>query len=310
MPALFRDYRFAFFLTCAAACWGIATVISKRAVEEIAPLALLPLQLTASVLVLTLMITITRARTGRGMCSPGIGRLALLGVLNPGISYALSLLGLARITASLSVLLWALEPLLILALAWWILRDRITRASLLAMAAAFAGVILIVFQSGAGGDVTGVALTVAGVGACAVYTVICRKLLADDSALTIVLAQQASALVFAIALYGVALLARWDTSITDISTGAWISAIASGLLYYAVAFWFYLSGLRQVGAATAGVFINLIPVVGISAAYLLLGERLTAREWLGAGIVLTAVTGAAVLRANPHTTHPSEHQAT
>ena len=45
-------------------------------------------------------------------------QLAWLGVLNPGVSYALSLAGLQRITASASALLWALEPILILALAW------------------------------------------------------------------------------------------------------------------------------------------------------------------------------------------------
>lgn len=44
-------------------------------------------------------------------------RLSLLGVLNPGLAYALSIAGLAHVTASVSVLLWAIEPILILALA-------------------------------------------------------------------------------------------------------------------------------------------------------------------------------------------------
>jgi probable blue pigment (indigoidine) exporter len=299
MPARLRDYRFALSLTCAAACWGVATVISKRAVDEIAPLTLLPLQLTASVVVLSALIGITQPHDLRTLWSPGIRPLALLGILNPGISYALSLLGLARITASLSVLLWAVEPLLILALAWWILRDRIATGRALAMIAAFAGVVLIVFRAGATGDPLGVSLTLAGVGACAVYTVICRKLLADDSALTVVLAQQAAALLFAIALFAVAHLAKGSTSIGHVSPAAWASAIISGILYYAVAFCFYLTGLRQVSAATAGVFINLIPVVGISAAYLFLGERLDARQWLGAAIVIAAVTAAALVRSGP-----------
>jgi drug/metabolite transporter (DMT)-like permease len=48
-------------------------------------------------------------------------------VLNPGIAYALSLNGLVSITASLAVLLWALEPILILILASVFLGERITR---------------------------------------------------------------------------------------------------------------------------------------------------------------------------------------
>lgn len=47
---------------------------------------------------------LTRAHRTRLARSPGLLRLGALGVLNPGLAYALSLLGLAHITASLSVL--------------------------------------------------------------------------------------------------------------------------------------------------------------------------------------------------------------
>lgn len=47
-----RVHRFQWSLVVAAACWGGATVISKRAVEEIEPLTLLPLELRVSVAVL------------------------------------------------------------------------------------------------------------------------------------------------------------------------------------------------------------------------------------------------------------------
>jgi probable blue pigment (indigoidine) exporter len=75
------------------------------------------------------------------------------------------------------------------------------------------------------------------------------------------------------------------------SGAAWISAAVSGVLYYAVAFWFYLTGLRRLPAAVAGVFINLIPVFGIAAGHLLLAERLTDRQWLGAVLIVVAVGG-------------------
>ena len=41
------------------------------------------------------------------------------------MAYAFSLLGLVSITASLSVMIWAIEPLVILFLAGWFLRERI-----------------------------------------------------------------------------------------------------------------------------------------------------------------------------------------
>lgn len=68
-------------------------------------------------------------------------------------------------------------------------------------------------------------------------------------------------------------------------------------MYYAAAFWFYLTGLRHVPASAAGVFINLIPVSGIAAGYLLLGERLTGRQWLGAFLIIGAVGSVASQRS-------------
>ena len=125
-----------------------------------------------------------------------------------------------------------------------ILKDRVTLPTGICAATALTGVILVVFQPGAQADATGIALTVAGVGACALYTVLSSKVLADASSLSIVLLQQAAALIFALALL-------------------------------------------------AGMFINLIPVFGLTASYLVLGERLARRQWLGVSLVLAAVTAIA-----------------
>ena len=67
------------------------------------------------------------------------------------------------------------------------------------------------------------------------------------------------------------------------------SAIGSGVLYYAGAYWFYLGALRHVPASFAAVSFYLIPIVGVAGGALLLGERLDPRQWLGAVIVLAAI---------------------
>jgi drug/metabolite transporter (DMT)-like permease len=54
---------------------------------------------------------------------------------------------------------------------------------------------------------------------------------------------------------------------------------------------FYLHGLQRLPASTAGLFLNLIPVFGLSGACLWLQERLTAGQWLGAALILAAVCG-------------------
>jgi probable blue pigment (indigoidine) exporter len=294
--------RYAVALTAAAAAWGVATVIAKRALVEIPPLTLLPIQLAVSVALLTAVLLIQRQSL---TWPPELRRLGLLGVLNPGISYALGLVGLTYIAASLSVLLWATEPIMILLLAWWILGDRMTRPVGIAALVAFAGVLFIIFEPSNGDHPLGVALTLLGVAACAVYTVITRKWMVTESTLQVVTLQQASALLFAVLLLGIAGLIRGHNPFPAVSAGAWISAVTSGALYYAAGFWLYLTGLRRIPAGTAGLFINLIPVFGIAASYALLGERLSARQWLGAVLIVTTMF---VVGRNQYVTHRNQSQ--
>jgi EamA-like transporter family len=88
-------------LIAAAACWGVGTVVTKQVLDDVNALTLLPLQLAASCLFL---LAITLVRHDRATWSPQMMRQSGLGVLNPGFAYALGLLGLTTITASLSVL--------------------------------------------------------------------------------------------------------------------------------------------------------------------------------------------------------------
>ena len=274
-------------LVAAAACWGTATAISKRAVEEIAPLTLLPIELSVSVAVL---LAASALSGDRSLPSTHRRQLGWLGVLNPGVAYALSLAGLSRITASSSALLWATEPVLILLLAWVLLCQRPTKAVVACAGCALAGVVLVVARPDVRVSTTGILLTLAGVAACAVYTVVSSRYLADQSTLGVVLVQQASALVFAVLLLAVAISLGYGAALRDVSAAGWSSALGAGALYYGVAFWFYLRGLRTCSPSVAGLFINLVPVFGVGSAALLLGERLAPRQWVGVAVTLAAVT--------------------
>lgn len=291
MPST-HSLRFA-FLVGAAACWGVGTVVSKQALDEFAPFSLLIVQLAVSTLFL---LGVVQALHLRFDWSPQLRRLAALGVLNPGIAYALALIGLARISASMSVLIWAAEPALILVLAYLLLRERLGALGVVAVATAMFGVLLVVYQGGASGDAVGVLVTFAAVAVCAVYTIVTRVLLIADAALTVTLVQQVAALSFAIVAATLTqAFGGADISFGDVSAQGWASAITSGLLYYALAFWLYLSGLRHVSASVAGSFLTLIPVFGIAAA-LFVGERLTERQWLGAVLVVGGVTAIGMLQ--------------
>ena len=274
-------------LVLAASCWGIGTVISKAALEEIPPLTLLSVQLAASVAVLLVL----RAVRGSERRTPVPGPLGRLGILNPGMAYALGLLGLTTISASLAVLLWAFEPLIILVLASIVLAERVTIKLVTLSLVAAAGMGLVVVDPSTGiGQWIGIALTLAGVACCAVYSVASRRLLpGTQETLGVVFVQQAYALAFAlVAVVMVAALGGQmvPSALTPIGLA---SAIASGVLYYAGAYWFYLGALRRVPASLAAMSFYLIPVIGAAAAAVLLGDKLGPTQWLGAAIVVGAL---------------------
>jgi drug/metabolite transporter (DMT)-like permease len=178
-----------------------------------------------------------------------------------------------------------------------VLGDRITRTLGVCSIVALAGVILVVFQPGAQLTVVGVGLTLAGVAACAAYTVLSSDVVADADPLSIVAFQQQAALVFALVLFAGSLLTNGTAGIVAVSAAAWVSAIVAGAVYYGIAFWFYLSGLRSVRPAVAGMYINLVPLFGLAAGRIVLGESLTGRQWVGAVLIITAVGAIATLKA-------------
>ena len=283
------SYRHALLLVAATACWGCGTVLSKQVLDRgVAPLTLLAIELAASSLLLwlgTLLLGSSPTWSGN------LGRLAALGILNPGFAYALGLLGLVTIDASMSVLLWATEPILIMLLAALLLRERVAAATIIAVAVASIGVLLVLYRPGASGDAIGIALTIGAVTACAFYTVLTRRLLLDDSSLAVVLVQQLAALGFALVIAGIAVAFGSADLGLPADSATWFLAAASGTVYYGFAFWFLVAGLRGVAASTAGSFFPLIPVFGLAAGYLV-GDRLVERQWLGATLVIVATAAA------------------
>ena len=162
-------------MVLAAACWGLGTVASKAVLDEVPPLTLLAIQLAVSVSFLWIIVFIKRPSLSLGK-EPV--RLALAGLLNPGLAYTFALIGLAMTTASMSSLIWAAEPALILGLAWFVLRERPTNLTLVFSVVAIFGAILVIGAGASpesGGLLFGNLLIVLAVFCCAIYTILSRQ---------------------------------------------------------------------------------------------------------------------------------------
>jgi drug/metabolite transporter (DMT)-like permease len=132
-------------------------------------------------------------------------------------------------------------------------------------------------------------LILVGVACCALYTVLTRRMVTKLDPLLVVALQQTLALTWALAIWPVEWARGGDLSLAAISPATWGWAAISGVLYYALAFWCYIIGLKQLPASTVGLFLNLIPIFGVGGAYLFLGELLTIVQWIGGALILLAV---------------------
>jgi len=274
-------------LIAACALWGAATVLSKALLASIPPVTLLVLQLAPSALALWIVAAAAaRPIPARAHLVP----LALLGILNPGISYTLSLMGLARIPAGVSTVLWAAEPLMILGLAALVLGEAITWRLLLTMLIGAVGVGFVADLGGAlgdlGGDAAGTLLLLGAVLCCAFYTVFSRKLGEFVDPSVTVAIQQTAGLAWALALLSTGTQYGSPADIAALPPGLLAAAAVSGLLYYAAAYWLYITALKSVPAAIAGSYFNIIPIFGVGLAYVFLGETLTLLQGLGAAAIL------------------------
>ena len=280
------------FLLGAAACWGLGTVLTKQALGGFTPEVLLPLQLLVSVVLLCVAFLLSRGSLGDVERK---AQIAALGVLNPGVSYALGLAGLALIDASTSVIIWATEPVIITVLAVLVLREHLSARLVVCLAVAMVGVSLVLSPS-MGGDASalGVLLLFGAVTACAVYTVLVRMMDLRDGALPVVFLQQASALAFAVVLFLVTSGGGAGAPQDGPSVGEWTAALTGGVLYYGLAFLFYVAALKRTTASAAGVSLTLIPVFGLAFSVLLLGESLNLAQVVGSVLVIGSMAALAL----------------
>jgi drug/metabolite transporter (DMT)-like permease len=76
------------------------------------------------------------------------------------------------------------------------------------------------------------------------------------------------ALLWALLIWPLELWQKGPTRLTTIPFSFWAWGAAGGLVYYALAFWWYLIGLQRAPASLAALFLNLIPIFGVGGAYL------------------------------------------
>ena len=266
--------------------FGLSFVATKYALRGFEPLliALLRFALAGAILWCLWRLRPERERAHRAE----LLRLAALGFVSLTLYFALEINGLARTSASEAAIHIATIPVFVGALAGVVLHERLGVRQWGGIALSFAGIVaMVLLGSGVGGGgLTGNLLVLGAAAAGAVYSLMARGLLVRRSALYVTAYQNLFGALFMAPLALIEALVVGVEQPTLPSVGALLyltlgcSVLAYLLLNYA---------FRFIAASRLAVFINLAPVVAVTAAYVLLGERLSVGQAAAAIVVVAGV---------------------
>lgn len=210
---------------------------------------------------------------------------------------AFFLSGLQHLPAGKAALVITLNPVVTLALAVWLFKERINRTIALGMLLAAMGAVVVITHGKPlevlNGAVGVGELLILGCVACWVcYTLIGRAMLAGVDALA---ATTVTSIFGAVLLLIGSLVVEGPQGLTaafHASATAWTALIFMAYGSTAVAYAWYFAGVKSLGAGAASGYITLVPVIGVILSALLLKESIDGSMLIGGAM---AIVGTAVM---------------
>ena len=192
-------------------------------------------------------------------------------------------LALRSLPASLVVLIAYIYPSLVVLAGWLFLHRSVSSKHLVALAASFAGLVMLV-----GGAHFQLAWAlILAIASPVIYT---GYILVGERVMGTVPALAASAVIITGAAISFCVLAAITNQLALPATpDGWAVAVGLALFPTMLAISLFLAGLPRVGAARAALLSTWEPVVTVGLAVVLLGDRLSLVQVLGGALVLIAV---------------------
>ena len=234
-----------------------------------------------------LAISAWAAATGRSFrLKPGqLGPLAVLSIIFP-LQLSLFYLGISKTNASRACLIVNLLPFWVLFLSHlFIPGDRLNRRKFIGILMGFMGVIfLFIEKKGLSAEFqTGDLVVLAATLLWAANVVYTKRIIAAYRPFQLVLYP----MIFSVPIF-LAASRLFDPATAGRITAQWIGAIVyQSLITAAFGFVAWSTLMQTYGATAMHSFVFIMPVAGVSLAYLILGEPLTA-HLLGAAACITA----------------------
>lgn len=272
-----------------AIIWGASTPVTKLILGEIPPLSLAFLRfLLASLIMAVLTIKLDYHTPIR---RSDLGRLALIGLLAPGVNIGLGFIGLNYATALDSIIFASLTPIAIALAGAIFLKEIFTKLNLFGQVLAAAGA-LVVLNTPTGnapnrllGDLL---LALSGI-AWVTAVILSKEIFRKYHSFTV------TSFMFLVGTVVFAPLAAWEyiqnpTWFENIPVLTWAGVLFLAIFTSVIAYLAFEWALERSTASFAGLIEHFQLLVGAVLANLLLGEPLSTGFILGTGLLLIGVT--------------------
>ncbi len=279
-------------LTTAGVLWGTTVPLTKVALGWLGPGWLVVVRFAIA----ALLLAIPARRHLRAAFTPAILGWGAAGF---GVVLVVQNAGVARTSVSHGALLNASIPILVAVIAAASGKSRISALSWTGFAVATAGVAVVATGGGGSATLTGDGLVLASVGLCAAFVAAQPGMLAGRDPMAVTAVQFAAGAVVALPL------ALWLDAPVSAPSGivpvlTVVALVLGGTL---VPFTLLAYGQARVAPEVAGAFLNLEPLVGALAGFMIFGDPAGIAQVLGA----LAVLGGIGLTAAPLLRHRGGH---
>lgn len=266
-------------------CWGSVYVASKIALGVIPPVTLLAMRYLVAVPALFLLLKL------RGVLRPvhrdHMGTLLAIGFTGYFASFCLQMMGINRLTGSVSSLLGAMNPVFIPILAAVFLGERLTLAKVLCVAVSMTGVTIIV---GAGGtvDAPGAVLMLVSVLLWSLTSIIIRRLAGKYDPMQVAMMAMLIALPFTLGWAAIELQSHAFAP----TMPALLAVLYMGLAGTALAHSLWNWSLSRMDASFCSMFYPLQPLTSSVLGVVVLGEKITPNFVIGGMIICCGIVAA------------------
>ena len=278
-------------LFAAFVLWGSQYVISKIALRTVPPVTLLALRYLVSVPALFIVLRLRHALTPVKKGDWPI--LFAIGFTGYFASFCLQMLGINRLTGSVSSLLGAMNPIFIPILAAFFLHERITPAKIACVALSMAGVVVIVGVDGTV-DASGALLMLASVFLWSTASIIIRRVSGRYDPMQIALI----AILCALPFTGGWSLIELQSAPCSFTLESVLAVLYMGVLGTAVTHSLWNYSLRVMDASFCSMFYPMQPLVSSILGVLFLHEAVQPGFVIGALMICCGIV-AAVISAKP-----------